>query len=121
MRLAGAFKAKQHQQKQWVYCLVPFEPASTFPCAHIFRPFLEGALANVALSCQSFAKGRQLWGDSLEFQGAAFLLHRRAHLVSAELLGLVSNAAVAKSPEEFLKWVIEAELSNMSCATLSSR
>ncbi|CAJ1328249.1 unnamed protein product, partial [Effrenium voratum] len=35
--------------------------------------------------------GRQLWGDSLEFQGAAFLLHRRAHLVSADLLGLVSE------------------------------
>ncbi|CAJ1328255.1 unnamed protein product [Effrenium voratum] len=67
------------------------------------HPSLSESLQNLAeKTC-----GRQLWGDSLEFQGAAFLLHRRAHLVSAELLGLVSNAAVAKSPEEFLKWVIE--------------
>ena len=78
-----------------------------------FQAQFGDARANVALCChQPFAKGRQLWGDSPEFHGAAFLLHhQRAHLVSAAQVGVVSNAAaVAKSPAEFLKWVIEAQL-----------
>ncbi|CAJ1384397.1 unnamed protein product [Effrenium voratum] len=67
---------------------------------------------SLSQSLQNLAKrtfGRQLWGDSPEFHGAAFLLHhQRAHLVSAAQVGVVSNAAaVAKSPAEFLKWVIE--------------
>lgn len=68
------------------------------------------ARANVKLCChQSFAKGRQLWGDSAEFQGAAFLLHhRRAHLSAAQM-------GEVKCPEEFLIWVIQQELT-LCCA-----
>ena len=66
-------------------------------------------------SCQLIiAEGRKPWEHSPEFQAGAFLLHR---LVTTDALAAgvaVDEAVKAKSPGQFLSWVLARQIGQVT-------